>query len=136
MSTRLYVSGLAFSTTSSTLGEAFARFGELSEAAVQASSLGRSRGFGFVTFTDDAAADAAMSEMDGTELEGRVISVGKTSLNNPASSPTCKTGYHQADNLNVARAPVYPDNATAKKSGLADGDVYRTAAGALMIVYT
>jgi RNA recognition motif-containing protein len=136
MGTRLYVSGLSFSTTSTSLGEAFARFGELSEAVVMASSLGRSLGFGFVTFTDDAAANVAVAEMDGTELEGRIIAVGKTSLDNPASSPTCKTGYHQADNLNLARAPIYADNTAAKKSGLSDGDVYRTAAGILMVAYT
>ena len=35
---------------------------------------GRSRGFGFVTFTDAAAAKSALS-LNGTELDGRTIRV-------------------------------------------------------------
>jgi RNA recognition motif-containing protein len=36
---------------------------------------GRSRGFGFVTFIDDEAADKAISALDGTELDGRPVKV-------------------------------------------------------------
>jgi RNA recognition motif-containing protein len=36
---------------------------------------GRSRGFGFVTFTDDEAAEEAMSAMNGFQLDGRPIRV-------------------------------------------------------------
>ena len=36
---------------------------------------GRSRGFGFVTFNDDEAADKAVAALNGTELDGRTIRV-------------------------------------------------------------
>jgi len=36
---------------------------------------GRSKGFGFVTMSDDAAAQKAISEMDGKELDGRQVKV-------------------------------------------------------------
>ena len=36
---------------------------------------GRSRGFGFITFSDDDAASQAVSEMDGVEMDGRTIKV-------------------------------------------------------------
>jgi RNA recognition motif-containing protein len=36
---------------------------------------GRSRGFGFVTFEDDEAADKAVAALNQTELDGRAIRV-------------------------------------------------------------
>ena len=38
---------------------------------------GRSRGFGFVEFNDDAAADAAIKELNGSDLDGRKIVVNE-----------------------------------------------------------
>ncbi len=78
MSKKLFVGGLSFSTSDDGLREGFARFGEITEAKViMDRDTGRSRGFGFVTFTDDQAARTAMSEMDGTEFEGRKIRVNE-----------------------------------------------------------
>ena len=75
---KLFVGGLNWKTTDEGLHQAFAQFGELSEAKVITDrETGRSRGFGFVTFVDDAAADRAISEMDGKELEGRAVKVNQ-----------------------------------------------------------
>lgn len=38
---------------------------------------GRSRGFGFVEFEDDAAADEAINKMNGADLEGRKLVVNE-----------------------------------------------------------
>ena len=76
MSKKLFVGSLSWDTTDEGLHEAFAQFGEITEAKVITDrDSGRSRGFGFVTFSDDEAADKAMSAMNGFQLDGRPIRV-------------------------------------------------------------
>ncbi len=76
MSKKLFVGGLSWDTTDDGLKSAFDRFGEITEAKVILDrDTGRSRGFGFVTFTEPDSATQAISEMDGTELDGRRIKV-------------------------------------------------------------
>lgn len=76
MSKKLFVGSLSWDTNDDALHEAFAQFGEIVEAKVICDrDSGRSRGFGFVTFNDDEAADKAMAEMNGHELDGRPIRV-------------------------------------------------------------
>jgi RNA recognition motif-containing protein len=75
MSKKIFVGGLAWTTNSDGLNAAFASYGEISEAIVITDrDTGRSRGFGFVTFNDDEAAQRAV-ELNGTELDGRTIRV-------------------------------------------------------------
>ena len=75
---KLFVGGLAWATTDDSLRVAFEAFGAVSEAKVVLDrDTGRSRGFGFVSFDDDDAADTAMQEMDGKELDGRQIRVNE-----------------------------------------------------------
>jgi RNA recognition motif-containing protein len=60
------------------LRTAFERFGAIDDAKVISDrETGRSRGFGFVTFANDADAMNAMSEMDGKQLDGRTIKVNE-----------------------------------------------------------
>ena len=62
---KLFVGGLAWATRDEGLREAFEQFGAVSDAKVITErDTGRSRGFGFVTFDDDAAADEAIAQMD------------------------------------------------------------------------
>jgi RNA recognition motif-containing protein len=76
VSKKLFVGGLSWGTSDDGLRAAFESFGEVVEAKVVLDrDTGRSRGFGFVTFADDAAATRAMEEMNGVELEGRNIRV-------------------------------------------------------------
>ncbi len=78
LGSKLFVGGLSFNTTDIGLRDGFARFGEIVEAKVILDrDTGRSRGFGFVTFADAAAAQAAIAEMNGTEFEGRNIKVNE-----------------------------------------------------------
>ncbi len=75
MSKKIFVGGLAWATNSEGLQAAFSGFGEISEAIVITDrDTGRSRGFGFVTFDDEEAAQKAL-ELNGTELDGRTIRV-------------------------------------------------------------
>jgi cold-inducible RNA-binding protein len=78
MGNKLFVGGLSWNTNDDTLRQAFDKFGNIDEARViNDRETGRSRGFGFVTFSDGAAAQKAMAEMNGKELDGRSIKVNE-----------------------------------------------------------
>jgi cold-inducible RNA-binding protein len=78
MSKKLFVGGLSWGTNDDGLRQAFESFGEVEEVRVITDrETGRSRGFGFVTFTDGDAADRAVSEMDGKEIDGRSVKVSE-----------------------------------------------------------
>lgn len=76
MKNKLFVGSLPWSTTDAQLQELFAQYGEVTSARVVTDrETGRSRGFGFVEFADEAAAAAAIEGADGMMVEGRAIAV-------------------------------------------------------------
>lgn len=86
MAKKLFVGGLAWATDTDSLRGAFERFGTVSEAVVVLDrETGRSRGFGFVTFDEDAAAIQASREMNGSELDGRRLTVNEAQERAPRS---------------------------------------------------
>lgn len=73
---KIYVGNLPWSITSEALGELFAEFGEIEEAIVITDRMsGRSKGFGFVTFGAEDAAQAAVDAMHEKDVDGRNIVV-------------------------------------------------------------
>ncbi|KAJ7569993.1 hypothetical protein O6H91_01G102800 [Diphasiastrum complanatum] len=75
-SSKLFIGGLAWGTDTEALKEAFSSYGEVTDAKVIVDrDTGRSRGFGFVSFTSDQDAESALQAMDGKELGGRMIRV-------------------------------------------------------------
>ncbi|MFM2364260.1 MAG: hypothetical protein RLZZ316_3162 [Bacteroidota bacterium] len=75
---QLFVAKLNYSTSSDTLKEVFEQFGEVASANVIIDrETGRSKGFAFVEMKDDDAANAAISGLDNTDLDGRTIVVKK-----------------------------------------------------------
>lgn len=73
---KLFVGGLGNGVTVEVLREAFARFGVVEDAMVIVDrATGRSRGFGFVTFSNAADAHEAIKQMNGALLEGRPLKV-------------------------------------------------------------
>jgi cold-inducible RNA-binding protein len=78
MPVKLFVGGLSFSTASEGLRAAFARFGLVNSATVMTDrETGRSRGFGFVEMATSEEADKAISSLNGSSLDGRMIRVDK-----------------------------------------------------------
>ncbi len=76
MATKLYVGGLSFDTTDSSLQDLFAQYGTVVSAQViMDRDSGRSKGFGFVELEDQASADAAITALNGQQFEGRAITV-------------------------------------------------------------
>jgi len=76
MAKKIYVGNLSFSTTEDSLSDTFGQYGEVVSAVIVTDRYtGRSRGFGFVEMQDENAADAAISALDGKELDGRNLRV-------------------------------------------------------------
>lgn len=70
MAKNLFIGNLSYSTSESTLKNAFTKYG-VSQARVM-----EGRGFGFVEVADDQA-DSAISEMNDSDLDGRKIIVNE-----------------------------------------------------------
>jgi len=78
MSKKLYVGNLPFTVDNDKLKEIFSAFGEVEEATIIIDKFSRrSKGFGFVTFVNDADADKAVEELNGKEVEGRSVKVNE-----------------------------------------------------------
>jgi RNA recognition motif-containing protein len=76
MSSNLYVGNLTFSTTTADLETLFAQHGDVKKAQViNDRDTGRSRGFGFVEMESQEGASAAISALNGTDLDGRDLTV-------------------------------------------------------------
>ena len=72
----LFVGSLAYATTDDSLKAFFEQIGEVERAMVaKERETGRSRGFGFVTFADEANNQKAIDQLNGQELDGRAITV-------------------------------------------------------------
>lgn len=74
--TKLYVGNLPYSTNDHSLADIFSKYGNVLSATVITDKMsGRSKGFGFVELEDDSQAQAAISEMNGSDLDGRKLNV-------------------------------------------------------------
>ncbi|HWR33442.1 MAG TPA: RNA-binding protein, partial [Chitinophagaceae bacterium] len=74
----MYVSNLSFHTSDDDLRKLFEKFGAVSSAKVITDrETGRSRGFGFVEMASDNEAKEAIKGLNGTEIEGRSMSVSE-----------------------------------------------------------
>lgn len=78
MTTKLYISNLAYSTTDSTLKTFFEIAGAvLSVKVIIDRDSGRSKGFAFVEMLSEEAVNNAIATLDGKELDGRSLRVSK-----------------------------------------------------------
>ena len=81
---KVYVGNLPWSVDSNGLKELFAEFGEIEEATVINDKFsGRSKGFGFVTFTNKEDAEKAIAKMNEKEIEGRALKVNEAKPMDP-----------------------------------------------------
>jgi cold-inducible RNA-binding protein len=78
MGKKIYVGNLPFTTTSETLSEVFARYGKVNSSKIITDrETGRSKGFGFIEMNDSKAADSAITDLHGSELGGRSLTVNE-----------------------------------------------------------
>jgi hypothetical protein len=74
----IYVGNLSFDTTEDDLRDAFATYGEVSSVAIIKDKFsGQSRGFGFVEMAGNPEANAAMQALNGSDLNGRALTVNE-----------------------------------------------------------
>lgn len=72
----IYVSNLSFNVQDEDLRGFFTPYGEVTSAKIINDKFtGKSRGFGFVEMSDDAAAKKAIAELDNGMVDGRNIKV-------------------------------------------------------------
>ena len=75
---KLFVGSLAWATTDDTLKAHFEQAGTVASAKVITDrESGRSRGFGFVEYENDAEGDAAVEKLNNSDLDGRTITVNE-----------------------------------------------------------
>jgi RNA recognition motif-containing protein len=78
MGSKLYVGNLGYNVTSDQLGQLFSQAGTVVESIVITDrDSDRSKGFGFVTFSNSAEAQQAIETLGGTEYEGRKLVVNE-----------------------------------------------------------
>jgi RNA recognition motif-containing protein len=78
MGRKLYVGNLPYSATEQTLHEKFAPFGTVESAnLITDRDTGRSKGFGFVEMKTDQEAQAAIDGLNGTDCDGRAMTVNE-----------------------------------------------------------
>ena len=78
MAKNIYVGNLSYSVGNGDLESLFSQFGDVSRAQViQHRDTGRSKGFGFVEMDDEDSAEKAIEELNGSEFEGRNLTVNE-----------------------------------------------------------
>ncbi|KAL3520870.1 hypothetical protein ACH5RR_019019 [Cinchona calisaya] len=84
---KLFVTGLSFYTSEKTLRAAFEGFGELVEVKIIMDKISkRSKGYAFIEYTTEEAADTALKEMNGKIINGWMITVDVAKKNPPKYS--------------------------------------------------
>ncbi len=78
MGNKVFVGGLSWDATDDDLKELFGECGTVTDGVIlQDRETGRSRGFGFVTFSSDEEAKAAIEKFHDFEFMGRNLSVNE-----------------------------------------------------------
>ena len=75
----IYVGNLSWNLKDQDLSNLFASYGEVTSAKIVTDKFTqRSKGFGFVEMADDASAQAAITALNGSEVDGRNIVVNES----------------------------------------------------------
>lgn len=78
MAKKLYVGNLSYSTTEGSLSELFGELGEVVSVNLITDRIsGRSKGFAFVEMAEYDAAQNAINQLNGKEVDGRTIKVAE-----------------------------------------------------------
>jgi len=75
---KLYIGNLTYAIADTELREIFEKFGEVTSVElIKDKYTGRSKGFGFVEMTNSEEAEAAIAELNESDLKGRTVRVNE-----------------------------------------------------------
>lgn len=75
--TNVYIKNFGDELDDEKLMVIFEKFGKITSAKVMTDENGKNRGFGFVSFEDPESAERSVDELNGKEMGGRVLYVGR-----------------------------------------------------------
>jgi RNA recognition motif-containing protein len=94
MGSKIYVGGLPYAATEQQLSDLFAQHGTVASARVITDKFtGQSRGFGFVEMSSDEEAQKAISALNGTQMDGRTLTVNEARPQEPRSGGGGRGGF-------------------------------------------
>jgi RNA recognition motif-containing protein len=74
----IFVGNLSYQTTQNDLHAAFAAYGNVERVNIVTDrDTGQPRGFAFIEMSDQQGAQAAISQLNGTDLHGRTLNVNE-----------------------------------------------------------
>jgi len=74
----IFVGNLSFTATEDGVRSMFEAYGTVDRVSIVTDrDTGQPKGFGFVEMTNDAEAEKAISELNGTELNGRALTINE-----------------------------------------------------------
>ena len=84
----IFVGNLAYSATDHGLRQLFEQYGAVDKISIITDrDTGRSKGFGFVEMPETQAAKAAIEGLNGTDLDGRALTVNEARPREPRREP-------------------------------------------------
>ena len=90
----IFVGNLSFDTTERDLEAAFAAYGAVTSARIATDrETNRPRGFGFVEMANQAEAQAAIGGLNGSQLQGRTLTVNESKPREDRGQGNRRSGY-------------------------------------------
>ncbi|GAA5883581.1 hypothetical protein JCM3774_002851 [Rhodotorula dairenensis] len=122
---KVFVGNLPFSVTGDSIKEIFAKVGNVTDAQIIHRGT-RSLGYGFVTFTSESDAAAAVSQLDKSEIAGRQVNV---EVAKPMPTPSSAANGATSAPRRAAKkaAQVAATKQTAQEAGTSEGEGAATA---------
>jgi RNA recognition motif-containing protein len=93
MNKKLYVGNLNYNTTETKISEMFGEIGEVvSTDLIIDRYSGRSKGFAFVEMAEQSAAQKAIEQINGREVDGRMLKVAEARPQRPRRNDSYNSG--------------------------------------------
>jgi len=116
----IYVGNLPYSTEKEELEELFEEFGDVESVDIIVDRRsGRSRGYGFVSMTDESAAKEAVAALNGEELGGRNLRVDISRPKQDGDSQNRRPSgqRNNRNNQGQQKRPAQQESASVQKTG-------------------